>query len=234
MFLLRPFPLKTKILRLNTTCERPIMLEGEGLEEVESFRYIGSIVDTRGGTEADVKTRIGKARAAFHILRNVWKSRVFGKTTKIRLFNTNVKSVLLYGAETWRMNKTRLKRIQTFVNQCLRKILRIQWMDKVSNNDLWERTSQIQIEVEILTRRWGWLGHTLRKPNTNITRQALTWNTQCKRKRGRPKNTWRRDLEADITQTRLSWKQLERIAQDRRRWIDVVHGLCSRRSQRHK
>ena len=77
---------KTKILRLNTTCERPIMLEGEGLEEVESFRYLGSIVDTRGGTEADVKTRISKARAAFHILRNVWKSRVIGKTTKIRLF----------------------------------------------------------------------------------------------------------------------------------------------------
>ena len=50
-------------------------------------------------------------------------------------------------------------------------------------------------------------------------------------KEGRPKNTWRRDLEADITQTGLSWKQLERIAQDRRRWRDVVHGLCSRRSQ---
>ena len=127
---------KTKILRLNTTCERPIMLEGEGFEEVESFRYLGSIVDTRGGTEADVKTRIGKARTAFHILRNVWKSRIIGKTTKIRLFNTNVKSVLLYGAETWRINKTTLKRIQTFVNQCLRKILGIQWMDKVSNKDL--------------------------------------------------------------------------------------------------
>ena len=178
---------KTKILRLNTTCERPIMLEGEGLEEVESFRYLGSIVDTRGGTEADVKTRISKARAAFHILRNVWKSRVIGKTTKIRLFNTNVKSVLLYGAETWRMNKTTLKRIQTFVNQCLRKILGIQWMDKVSNKDLWERTSQVQIEIEILKRRWGWLGHTLRKPNTNVTRQALTWNPQGKRTRGETK-----------------------------------------------
>ena len=163
------------------------MLEGEGLEEVESFRYLGSIVDTRGGTEADVKTRISKARAAFHILRNVWKSRVIGKTTKIRLFNTNVKSVLLYGAETWRMNKTTLKMIQTFVNQCLRKILGIQWMDKVSNKDLWERTSHVQIEIEILKRRWGWLGHTLRKPNTNVTRQALTWNPQGKRKRGRQK-----------------------------------------------
>ena len=162
-------------------------------------------------------------------LRSTPESRVIGKTTKIRLFNTNVKSVLLYGAETWRMNKTTLKRIQTFVNQCLRKILGIQWMDKVSNKDLWERTSQVQIEIEILKRRWGWHGHTLRKPNTNITRQALTLNPQGKRKRGgggRPKNTWRCDLEADITQTGLSWKQLERIAQDRRRWRDVVHAMA--------
>ena len=164
-------------------------------------------------------------------MRNVGKSRVIGKTTKIRLFNTSVKSVLLYGTETWRMNKTTLKRIQTFVNQCSRKILVIQWMDKVSNNNLWKRTNQVQIDTYILKRRWGCLGHTLRKPNTNITRQALTWNPQGKRKRGGPKNTWQREFEADITQTGLSWKQLERIAQDRRRRRDVVHGLCSRRSQ---
>ena len=125
-----------------------------GLEEVESFRYLGSIVDTRIGTEADVKTRISKARAAIHILRNVWKSKVISKTTKIRLLNTHVKSVLPYGAETWRMNKTTLNRIQTFVNQCLRKILGIQWMDKVSNTDLWERTSQLQIAIGIVKRIW--------------------------------------------------------------------------------
>ena len=47
-------------------------------------------------------------------------------------------------------------------------------------------------------RRWRWIGHTLRKPSTNITRQALFWNPQGKRKRGRPRNSWRRDLEADI------------------------------------
>ena len=47
---------KTNILRLNTTCERPIMLEGGGLEELESFRYLGSIVGIGGGTEADVDT----------------------------------------------------------------------------------------------------------------------------------------------------------------------------------
>ena len=62
---------KTKILRTNATCETPIMLEGETLEEVKDFRYLGSIVDTHGGTEADVKKRISKSRVAFHLLRNV-------------------------------------------------------------------------------------------------------------------------------------------------------------------
>ena len=68
-------------------------------------------------------------------------------------------------------------------------------MDKVSNKDLWERTNQVQIEIDILKRRWGWHGYTLRKPNSNIKRQALTWNPQGRRKKGRPNNTRRRDLE---------------------------------------
>jgi hypothetical protein len=52
----------------------------------------------------------------------------------------------------------------------------------------------VPAEEEIRRRRWRWIGHTLRKPPTNITRQALTWNPHGKRKRGRPKNSWRRDL----------------------------------------
>ena len=104
-------------------------------------------------------------------------------------------------------------------------------MAKVSNKDLWERTSQVQIEIEIIKRRWGWIGHRLRKPKHQHYETGLDLEPQGKGKRGRPKNTWRRDLEADITQTGLSWKQVERIAQDRRRWRDVVHGLCSSRSQ---
>ena len=108
-------------LKINKTCETPIMLEGETLEEVKDFRYLGSIVDMHGGTEADVKKRISNARVAFHLFEKCVE-KVIGETTKIRLFNTIVKSVLLYGAETWRINKTTLIRIQTFANHCLRRI----------------------------------------------------------------------------------------------------------------
>ncbi|KAK3778822.1 hypothetical protein RRG08_013088 [Elysia crispata] len=89
-----------------------------------------------------------------------------------------------------------MNRLQTFINGCLRTILKIKWPEKISNQELWQQTRQILVEQEILRRRWGWVGHTLRKPGCSTTRRALTWNPQGKRKRGRPRNTWRRELEA--------------------------------------
>ena len=54
----------------------------------------------------------------------------------------------------------------------LAEIFRNIWMDQVSNEAIWERTNQVQIQMEILMIRRGWLDHTLRKPNSNITKQA--------------------------------------------------------------
>ena len=68
----------------------------------------------------------------------------------------------------------------------------------VSNEQLWDKTKQTPIETEIRKHKWGWIGHTLRKPASNITRQALDWNPQGKCKVGRPKQTWRRSTDAEI------------------------------------
>ncbi|VDP40833.1 unnamed protein product, partial [Schistosoma margrebowiei] len=59
---------KSKILRYNTACANPITIDGEDLD-VKSFTYLGSITDEQGGSDADVKARIGKARAAYLQLR---------------------------------------------------------------------------------------------------------------------------------------------------------------------
>ncbi|VDO81734.1 unnamed protein product [Schistosoma margrebowiei] len=88
---------------------------------------------------------------------------------------------------------------------------------------------------EIRKRRWKWIGHKLRKSSNCITRQALTWNPEGKRKRGRPKNTLRRIIEADMKRMNRNWKELERIAQDKVGWRMIVGGLCSfTRSNRSK
>ncbi|VDP49737.1 unnamed protein product [Schistosoma curassoni] len=63
---------KTKILKYNTENSNRITLDDETLGEVESFAYLGSIIDEQGGSDADAKTRIGKATVAFLQLKNIW------------------------------------------------------------------------------------------------------------------------------------------------------------------
>ena len=225
---------KTKSMRINTSSTQPIILGDTRLEEVESFTYLGSTISSEGGTDADVKARIGKARTSFLLLRNIWRSREIQVATKIRIFNSNVKSVLLYGAETWRTTKLTINKLQTFTNKCLRRILKIYWPEKISNNDLWMKTQQLPAADEIGRRRWRWIGHTLRKPESNTTRQALTWNPQGKRNRGRPKNTWRRDLQADTKRLGCTWSQIEKNASDRVLWRSLVDGLYPSRGVRRK
>jgi hypothetical protein len=98
--------------------------------------YLGSIIDNTGGTEADIATRIQKAQAAFSMLSKIWKSGAYSTQTKLRIFNTNVKAVLLYGCETWKNSRSITAKLQVFINKCLRKILRIFWPDQISNSAL--------------------------------------------------------------------------------------------------
>ncbi|GFR82471.1 cAMP-specific 3',5'-cyclic phosphodiesterase [Elysia marginata] len=68
-------------------------------------------------------------------------------------------------------------------------------------------------------RRWRWIGHTLRKPHNNITRQAPQWNLQGNRGRGWPRETWKRYVERKMTMIGKGWGQLGKLAQDRRRSV---------------
>ncbi|VDP36356.1 unnamed protein product [Schistosoma curassoni] len=104
--------------------------------------------------------------------------------------------------------------------------------DCICNNRLWERTNQIPTEEEIRKKRWKWIRHTLRKAPNCITRQALTWNSEGQRKRGRPKNTLRREMEIDMREMNKNWIELEKKAEDILGWRMVVDGLCSIRSNR--
>ncbi|KAK2185049.1 hypothetical protein NP493_247g03088 [Ridgeia piscesae] len=111
---------KTRIMKANTKNNHPITMNGEPLEETESFTYLGSTINKHGGTAEDVKARIQKARVAFIMLRKIWRAKQIKTNTKLRIFNSNVKAVLLYGSETWRSTQKTLKRIHTFINKCLR------------------------------------------------------------------------------------------------------------------
>jgi len=141
---------------------------------------------------------------SFSKLRKVWLSKSLRNDTKIRIFNAWVKSVLLYGCETWLVKKEIQRKIQTFVNKCLRYILRIWWPNIISNKVLWKITGQEDINVEIRKWKFRWIGHTLRKDDGEITKAALLWNPQGNRKRGRPRNSWRRSVIKEAGRTGMN------------------------------
>ena len=223
---------KAELMKINTTANTPVTVGGEPIRKVESFVYLGSVVNQHGGTDRDVTARIGKARAAFVMLRNIWASGGISMRTSFRIFNSNVKSVLPYGCETWR---TMQQKIQLLFNTCLRRIYKIQWQERIRNEDLLERGGQEPVAKQILRRKWGWIGHTLRKPASSTTRQALTLNPQEIRTRGRPRNSLSQDTEAELKQQGTNWTGMVRAAQNEVRWRGVVNGLvCSTGSDGHK
>ena len=146
---------------MDNTNNSPIMLEKSAIENVSLFTYLGSIVSTNGGTSEDAKARIGKARAAFNILQKIWKC-------KVRIFNTNVRTILLYGSETWRISRTILKKVQAFINKRLKRIMTILWSKSIRNEDLCERTGQEPAKCTNSRNKWAWIGHTLQKSKENI------------------------------------------------------------------
>ncbi|VDO55718.1 unnamed protein product [Schistosoma margrebowiei] len=223
------------------------VIGSEVVERAYPFTYLENLISPCGLVCDEILARIQKVRLAFanfrHLwsrtaflqLKNIWNSKQLSTNIKVRIFNNNVKAVLLYGAETWRTTTTTIKKVQVFINSCLRKILNIHWPDTISNSLLWERTNQLLAEEEIRKRRWKWIGHKLRKSSSCIARQAQTWSREGKRKRGRPKNTLRRIIQADMKTMNYNLTELERIAWDRVGWRMLVSGLCSfTRSNRRK
>ena len=108
-----------------------IMIAGQGIADVDEFTDLGATVCKEGGGMKDLKNRLSKARSAFVRLNRIWRSKtILRKTIKLRLYKTLVVPVLLYGCETWIMNKGDDRGVKVFYNKCLRRILQIQWQDR--------------------------------------------------------------------------------------------------------
>jgi hypothetical protein len=98
------------------------------------------------------------------------------------------------------------------------------------SEELWRRTEETEMSMQIKRRKW--IGHTLRKVNEAIEREALDWNLQGKR-RGRPRHTWRRSVHNEGLEKGKNWSEVERMARNRTRWQCFVDALCLLRDNRN-
>ncbi|KAL9982087.1 hypothetical protein ACROYT_G010881 [Oculina patagonica] len=169
---------QTKVLQTNTKVANPISINGQDVEEVSSFIYLGAIVQGEGGSDEEIKRRLSIARRAYATLNPVWRSKMYSKHTKLKILKSCVTSVLLYGAEMRRITSTDIEQLDVFHRTCLRRNLGIFWPHTISNCDLYERTKERPISETVKVRRWRWIGHILRREKDNNSRVALTWNPE--------------------------------------------------------
>ena len=93
---------KTKVLRKNAITNNPVTVSGRPIKDVHEFVYLGSKVTTDGDCDVEVTKRISKVNQAFAMLRPIWRSTGLGIHTKIRIFKSNILSVLLNCSECWK------------------------------------------------------------------------------------------------------------------------------------
>jgi hypothetical protein len=106
-------PSKTEEIRVNTIVIQEFRLNEEDIKRSSDFSYLGSVVAEDGRDSTDVNVRIQTARS-FSKFRKVWLFTSIRKYTKIRIFSACVKSVLLYGGETWLVKSEIRRKIETF------------------------------------------------------------------------------------------------------------------------
>jgi len=228
---------KTKVMAVATADVPQISVAGEILGVVQTFTYLGSNISAEGNGSVEIRTRIAKARSAFGLLnRCVWRERRISLKTKERLYDACIRSVLLYGCETWPMKKDDLDRLSAFEHICWRRILRIPYTAHVENETVRKRFHHEELTEHLLQkRRLRWLGHALRMPDERLPKATLMANglPGWKRPLGRPRKTWQRTVQVDdLTKferkfSRKSWKadwrqHCETAAHDRSRWRQII------------
>ena len=120
---------KSKVMRINAR-----KVNDEQVDDVEEFLYLGALLDKEGGANKDIQQILSKARQTFYRLQRIWNSSEISRKTKIQLFKTIVRAVLMYGCKTWKVKKTEAKKLNAFQYKCMKRILRIRWPRTFSNS----------------------------------------------------------------------------------------------------
>jgi Reverse transcriptase (RNA-dependent DNA polymerase)/Endonuclease/Exonuclease/phosphatase family len=220
---------KTKVMKVGKweTSEN-IEVEGDVLEEVEDFCYLGSVIANNGSCDKEIRVRLGKANATFGRLNTVWRDKGLSISTKTRLYRALVLTTLLYGAETWAMTKANLKKLEAAHHRWMRKILGVTWKDKIKNEDIRKRTLMEKLEDILKKTRMRWLGHIHRSNEERIVKQSLNWtSSRWRRKPGRPRKTWHDTIKQDLKDGGMTWEEAEAAAEDRVVWRGCVARCAS-------
>ncbi len=221
---------KTKAMKVSKknikvgTLQRSVKLrcDGEDIEEVASFQYLGSVVTNDGRCQQEVKTRIAKAKNQFNRMRKFLCNRKISLELRKRIMKCYVWSVLLYGVETWTLNEDSYRRLKSFEMWCYRRMFKISWVKKITNKRVLEMAKEKEALMTIIMKRKAqYCGHLIR--NHELLTTILEGKIEGKKARGRQRRMWMDDLR--------EWLRIEkkidilRACKERAKWKTMVGNL---------
>ncbi|GFR99820.1 endonuclease-reverse transcriptase [Elysia marginata] len=218
---------KTKVMQLKpeNSSLYDVKIDQTVLENVEDFKYLGSVKTIDGSCSKDIKMRIGMAKKKMIELNNVWKDHNIPIELKLKLLKCLIWPVMMYGTGVrhgLRKKKNDDKRIEAAEMWFYRRILRVKWTDKRTNEsvlkELKVKTERTLINL-INARKLKYVGHALRNHRTSLMKTVCEGRLDGRRRKGRPPMSLLTNL---TTACGLSLHQIVQKSQDRAGWQQRV------------
>ena len=172
----------------------------------------------------EFNNRISKASSAFgRLRRNVWERKGLSITTMIKIYCAVVLTTLLYASETWTVYKRHARKLNHFHLNCLRKILRIKWQDKIPDTEVLERAGLTSIYTLLLKSQARWAGHVSRMPDSRIPKQLFYGELhEGKRRVGGQKKRYKDNLKASLKELKIDTESWEASTTNCAKWRSKI------------
>ncbi|KAK3894199.1 hypothetical protein Pcinc_002033 [Petrolisthes cinctipes] len=194
-----------------------VMLGGERLKRVNTFKYLGSSVASDGTLDYEINHRIQSGWRNWKNTSGVLCDKKISARVKGKVYKTVVRPAFMYGAETWPIKKTQEKKLEVAEMRMLRWMCGVTRYDRIRNKRIRGTTKVIEISKKVQERRLQWYGHVMRREENNIAKKVMNIEVEGRRKRGRPRRRWKDCVDEDLKEKNLTgdeygdrgqWKQL--------------------------